>query len=315
MTTDVEIPATSEAPSAAPASRDRLVLLANKSMRARRRPGAIAAVYLWQLAAGAVLAAPAASVVRATWSSHPDGDGPLFADGGLELLEMVMRPDRAGAAISSHVTLLSVAFWLASVLPLSFLLFSIAHTTADVRAPRAKQLLPRVVQTVIPMLALLGMATTAMLVTGGLGVWLGAAAMSKLEASLGEARGDQLGALAFVVLLAPAASVGVVHDLARAAVVRFRMGPLDAVRVGAKTFVRQPARLLWSWAWRALAGLAPVVLAALVATRLGGRAGAALAALFVLHQLVVASRVALRASWLARALRAVDSAYKVVSRR
>jgi hypothetical protein len=315
MTTDIDIPITTDVPSSAPPSRERLVLLANESMRARRRVGAIAAVYLWHLAAGALLAAPVASVVRVTWSNHPDGDGPLFADGGLELLEMVMRPDRAGAALSSHVALISVVLWVLSVVPLSFLLFAIAHTTVDLRAPRAKQLLPRVVQTVIPMLALLGLATVVSLVLGGLGLWLGSVAMTKLEAWLGEARGDQLGVLVGLALLAPAASVGVVHDLARAAVVRFRVGPLEGARIGAKTFARHPARLLWSWLWRALAALVPALAMAFVAIRLGGRLGIVLLVLFVLHQLVVASRVALRASWLARALRAVDASYKVVSKR
>lgn len=312
---EIEIPITSEVPSAAPPSRDRLVLLANESIRARRRPGAVALVYLWHLVAGALLAAPAAAVVRATWSAHPDGDGPLFADGGLELLETAMRLERAGTAISSHVVLLSFALWLASVLPLAYLLFSIVHTTADLRAPRAKVLLPRVVQAAIPMLILLGLATVATLVTGGVGLLLASAAMSKLESSLGEARGDQLGVLVGLVLLAPAASVGVVHDLARAAVVRFRAGPLEAARIGAKTFLRQPARLLWSWVWRALVGLVVLVAVGAIATRLGGRPGAPLAALFVLHQAVMGARVALRASWLARALRAVDAAYKVASRR
>jgi hypothetical protein len=42
---------------------------------------------------------------------------------------------------------------------------------------------------------------------------------------------------------------------------------------------------------------------AAAAARLGGREGIALAALALVHQLGVLARVALRASWLARALR------------
>jgi hypothetical protein len=52
----------------------------------------------------------------------------------------------------------------------------------------------------------------------------------------------------------------------------------------------------------------PLVFGALLSNRIGGRGGAALVTLFVLHQLVVGARVALRASWMARAMRAVDAA-------
>jgi hypothetical protein len=42
------------------------------------------------------------------------------------------------------------------------------------------------------------------------------------------------------------------------------------------------------------------------------RGGAALFVLFALHQLMIGVRVALHASWLAKALRAVDYAHRVV---
>lgn len=288
-------------------SRERLVLLTSGSMRARRRPGAIAAVYLWQLVTGAVLLGPAASVVRATWSSHPDGDGPLFADGGLDLVELVLHPGNAGPSLFSHIALLSAVAWAASVVPLSFLLFALAHTTVTLDAPRARHLLPRVAETVVPLLVLLGLSSALLLALGGAGLWLGAAATRALESALGEAWGDALGVLAGLVFLVPAACVGVVHDLASAAVVRWRAGPAQALRVAAAAFGHAPAHLVWSWLWRALAALVPVGAMAVVAIRLGGRPGGVLGVLFVLHQLVVFSRVALRASWLARALRAVDS--------
>jgi hypothetical protein len=53
----------------------------------------------------------------------------------------------------------------------------------------------------------------------------------------------------------------------------------------------------------------------LVADRVGGRGGFALFFLFVIHQLAIGTRVALRASWLARALRDVDQAHRVVAQR
>jgi hypothetical protein len=57
-----------------------------------------------------------------------------------------------------------------------------------------------------------------------------------------------------------------------------------------------------------------VAVGALVAARLGGRGGGALVALLLVHQLVLFARVALRASWLAKAARAVDRAHRVVRR-
>ena len=54
-----------------------------------------------------------------------------------------------------------------------------------------------------------------------------------------------------------------------------------------------------------------MVIGAVVASKIGGRGGGALLALTAIHQLVVLTRVALRASWLAKALRLVDKAHRV----
>jgi hypothetical protein len=51
---------------------------------------------------------------------------------------------------------------------------------------------------------------------------------------------------------------------------------------------------------------------AFVAGRLGGRGGGALFVVAALHQLVILARVALRASWLAKAMRLVDDAHRVL---
>jgi hypothetical protein len=129
---------------------------------------------------------------------------------------------------------------------------------------------------------------------------------------MGEARAQQLEGVVLVVFLGLASAVGVVHDLARAAVVRFKVKGLRAFVLGARTFRLAPLSLWWSWAWRSVAAVAPVVAAAAVAGKLGGRGGAALVFLLLLHQAVVAVRVALRTSWLARALRGVDGALRRV---
>jgi hypothetical protein len=107
----------------------------------------------------------------------------------------------------------------------------------------------------------------------------------------------------------------VVLDLARAAIVRDAgLTPAAAlcppggtllVR-GARTALRASRRALLravgAWAWRAALGLALLGAGAAAAQALGGRGGWALAGLWLIHQGVVLGRVALRASWLARAL-------------
>ncbi len=129
---------------------------------------------------------------------------------------------------------------------------------------------------------------------------------------MGEARAEQLQGLVLALFLVAASAIGVAHDLARAAVVRFDVPGTRAVVLGSRTLRLAPLPLWWSWAWRALASVAPVVAVATVAGRLGARGAAALFFLFVLHQSVVLARVALRASWLAKALRAVDGALRRV---
>src|SRR5262249_7964259 len=101
----------------------------------------------------------------------------------------------------------------------------------------------------------------------------------------------------------------------RASVIRFRQNAWGAVKMGVKTFARRPSRLVWSWLWRSGASLIPAIAAAALSSRIGARSGFALFALFLMHQAVIVARVALRASWLARAMRAVDATFHIVSQR
>jgi hypothetical protein len=109
-----------------------------------------------------------------------------------------------------------------------------------------------------------------------------------------------------LLFLGAASTIGVLLDLTRAAAVRLGVRALRGLVLGVAAFRHSPVRLWWSWAWRAAAGVAPVIVAAGIANRLGGRGGLALVALALAHQAVAFSRVALHASWLACALRAVD---------
>jgi hypothetical protein len=133
-----------------------------------------------------------------------------------------------------------------------------------------------------------------------------------LESSLGEARAQQIAAATTVLLLLPTLVAGVVHDLARAAAIRFEVNATRALRLALNALGHGMLASLWSWGWRNAIAWTPVAMGALLAGRLGGRAGGALFALAILHQLVVLARVALRASWLAKAMRLVDDAHRVL---
>jgi hypothetical protein len=124
--------------------------------------------------------------------------------------------------------------------------------------------------------------------------------------TLGDVKADLVEVSLLGVGLFLVALVGVTQDLARAAVVRFGTGAADALRLAVRAFAPAAWVLFWSWGWRALASLVPVACGAVLAARIGGRGGKALIALFAIHQMVIAARVALRASWLAKAMRIVD---------
>ena len=192
----------------------------------------------------------------------------------------------------------------ADLVPLGALLASMAYVTRDRRSPPMRTVLARGAAAFPTFASLFLMASMFEAFFAGFALLVALVVNEGAAEKLGEARSDQLAGLVTLVLFGLAGVVGVLHDLARAAAVRFRVKTLRSWRFAFNALARAPLPILWSWAWRALAGWAPVVVGALVAARLGGRGGGALVALFLVHQLVLVVRVALRASWLAKGLRA-----------
>jgi hypothetical protein len=286
---------------------DGLVLLANDSMRARRRPGIILFVWIWEALVALVAAWPIAAVIHGAYGHHPAGDAPLWNPGGQEIIDLFQHIARGRPALGVGIagTILISAF--GGVIPLAALLTSMAYVTREPRAPRLRQLANRALAAAPALLVLLVIMLSVQGLVGGLGLAVAGALDSELSASFGEPRADLVvvALLLFVGLLV--ALLGVVHDLAQAAAVRFRGGAFGSLRSALGALRLAPFGTFWSWAWRALAAIVPVGVVALVAERLGGREGMALVVLVVLHQLTLLVRVALRASWLAKALRSVDA--------
>lgn len=289
-----------------------LVLLTTPSMRARRHPRAVLAVWAWESLLALLASWPIASLVHAVYGTDPRGDAPLWAPGGHSLLDFLLHEQHALRGASTSVLLLVLVGAVAGLVPMAALMTSIAYATRDRRFPGFVRCVTEGLRDFRPMLVLLVVAGILQAVVVGAGAGAGSVVDGWAHSSMGEARANQLQALVFALFLLGASAIGVAHDLARAAVVRFDVSGARALMLGARTLRLAPVPLWWSWAWRALASIAPIVAVAPVAGRLTGRSGAALFFLFLLHQSVVLARVALRASWLAKALRAVDGALRRV---
>jgi len=289
-----------------------LVLLTTASMRARRHPRAVLAVWAWESVLALLAAWPAASLVRAAYGDDPRGDAPLWTPGGHALLDFALSEQHGLRGVTTGAVLVLVVGAVGGLVPMAALMTSIAYATRERRAAGFIRCLTEGLRRFRPMLVLLVVALVAQALVLGVGAAAGTLVESWAHGSMGEARAEQLQGFVLALFLLGASAVGVAHDLARAAVVRFEVRGARALVLGVRTLRLAPLPLWWSWAWRALASVAPVVAVAAVAGPLGSRGAAALLFLVVLHQSVVLARVAFRASWLAKALRAVDGALRRV---
>lgn len=289
----------------------RLVLLANSAMRARRRPAAIVVAWGFELVLAAAVSWPLASYVNGAYGAHPLGDAPLYRPGGLALADLVIRMKAVLPSLTAHVSPLLGLGAVLGLLPIALLVVQIAYATPSRKPPPLKLSLARAwgaVPRLVTLLIAMGFVEGLLLLGGILAA--GATAQGT-EHSLGEARSQQLGAVVFFVFAIVVAAAGVLHDVARTAAIRFDVGALRALRLAGNAMRRGVLALMWSWTWRAVIGLLPVVIAAALSAKLAGHGAAAFWAIALIHQLVILTRVALRASWLAKALRVVDDAHKV----
>jgi hypothetical protein len=237
----------------------------------------------------------------------------LFDDGGWALLALRAPWQHVQPGVSNLVVLVVASGAVFGLVPLSALLTSISHATPDMRAPRARHLAPYIVATFPTLLYLLALGTALELALLGLSMWAFGATREALQPKYGDSRADQIAVLAGLGALLVTSVVSVVHDLARAAAARFRGTTWRSVRAALVTMRRGFFRVWWSWAWRALASALLVVVVAWLVPRFGSHSSTTKGVLVIaiIHQTVALARSGLRASWLARALRAVDALKKV----
>jgi hypothetical protein len=277
--------------------------------RASCFPWLVAGLWAWRTALATLVAGPAAALAGTTFPAPPAGDGLLWEPGAHALLFFALREAHGVLALARSAAIVLAFGAIVGLLPLCMVLVVIAqrdgHGTG--RGPRLARATAIAIHR-LPALALLavamGAAEAAIVGAGVLTSQLATALASNVVAqATAELVGGALG-LAFVpVLLA----IGVAHDLARAAVVRFRAGAMRAFFLGMRAWRAAPWTIAWAWSWRSALALAPVLLAAVLAMHIGGGGGiASVVGLAIAHQATTALRVTLRVSWLAKALRSIS---------
>jgi hypothetical protein len=276
-------------------------------IRVWRRPGALLLFWAWRWLAAWWLATPIVDAVAATGlGRHPRGDAALFEAGGLHLFEVVRLTLGALPAVAETSVALLLIAGFAGLVPLAALLVALAHDGRLRFLPWASKALEH-----FPAFALLTGATW--LVQGAvlvLSVLVFSGVRAALSPRVDERTADLSALFAGGAVLVGAALVSVLHDLARAAVVRREIRAGSALRLGLRTLRNRPGRTALAWLVPALLSLLAVTVAAVVTGRLAverGGSGAVTSAWWV-HQLAVFALVALRAAWLVRALRLVDGA-------
>lgn len=297
-----------ETPKVAGLHEDDLEPVPASEMRARRHPLAIGAMFLYELAAGYVIAAPVHAWARSAFGGHPYGDETLFRPGGYALLNWLDTDGSELAIVFRTTWMLLLVFALGSNLVTA----GVVATLATRGGKRLSNALRVGASSFFPILAA-GVVFGA--IQGfflGLGFFLSSGLDHKLQASYGDERAWVARLALFAVFCVFVLASGVAGDLARVTIARdiaqgtaekpLREGIVTAMR----TARRKMGRAMLAWGWRAAISTALVGVGALLGDLTSGRAGGPLWLLFFAHQGIVFARAALRTSWLANALRLVD---------
>ena len=282
-----------------------LVPRPSDTILARRRPGVVAGLWAWQTLLAVGVALPTVSFVCASYGACSAGETLLLQSDGRPLLDLLWRGARNLAALSTTTEIVLAVGLVVGVLPCAAAMIAIAYARRGGGSAGPLRSLVGAFRA-LPTMWVLGAVVT---IAQGCLLGFGAGALTLidgwLDASLGLARAQRLDMAVGLVFVLAASGFGVVHDLARAAVVRLDARAAQALALGAAAFGQNPLAVWWSWAWRALVGLVPAFACAAATTAVASRAGWTLVAIAVLHQSAVVSRAALRTSWLAFALRRV----------
>lgn len=272
-----------------------------RRIAAWRHPGLVLLVYAHRAAFGALAAAPLAVHVATLAGGHPRGDGLLFDPGGVWLLEAGRLALPALPALGAQAAGIVVLAAALGLVPLAVLLVGLSageRLGARATAAQAASRLGTLALLLVTAWAAEGIVAVLILLAG-------APAIARL--GLDPPGEDRAHVLLVGLALVVVAIFGVVHDLARVACVRRRAGWYSAASMAISVWRRAPLRSTWAWAWRGALGLAALAAALVLHGRLVETAPARVGLSALVHQSAVLFAVAMRASWLAAAMRLVDA--------
>ncbi|WP_437613973.1 hypothetical protein WMF20_13945 [Sorangium sp. So ce834] len=267
---------------------------------AHERLGAVGLYFGYRALASLVVAAPLSVFAAQVVGDHPRGDAILFDPGGLMLSELARLGARAAGAFAAQLgggALLAAALGL---VPLALLLAALSQP-----GPLSAQAVGgRAARALGPLALLWGVALAAQVTAAALVLLPGTKLCAALF-SVPRSRDLAAGAVA-AVALAHVAAIGLLHDLARAALVAEQRGFYTAVARGLDALRAAPLAAAWACASRG--ALAAVALAggAWGVHLAGAGTGPRVASAFAAQLAALAAAAYLRASWLAAALRLVD---------
>ena len=271
------------------------------NISARQRPWVIVVIATSRLLCGFCLAWPLASLISASGIGlRPDGDRALFEGGGYLLLELLrLQGSALGAVLRGLVPVFGLGLVLTAACNAALL---VALNTSG-RLSRSDWLARTAAR--VPGIVVLGIATTlGQLVLIVAGVLLSDAVPEPLASPVTTTLGQ---AAVWLITATLSAALGGFSDVARAALVRYDAGLREGLSRAVSCLRHRPLRSCFGWFPYALALLAVVALASKLTSAVDvSRSGAwRVAAVFLVHQLVVLVAVAARAAWFARVLRLI----------
>ncbi|WP_437727278.1 hypothetical protein [Sorangium sp. So ce861] len=269
---------------------------------AHERLGAVALYFGYRALASLVVAAPLSVLAAQVVGDHPRGDAILFDPGGLMLSELVRLGAPAAGALAAQLgagALLAAALGL---VPLAVLLAALSQA-----GPLSAQaVVGRAARALGPLALLWGVALAAQVTAAALVLLPGTSLCAALF-SVPRSR-DLAAAAVAAVALAHVAAIGLLHDLARAALVAEQRGFYTAVARGLDALRAAPLAAAWACASRGALAAVAMAGGAWGVHLAGAGTGPRVAAAFAAQLAALAAAAYLRASWLAAALRLVDRA-------
>ena len=155
---------------------DEVVPREPSAIRARSRPGALVAVWMWQSALALIGSWPAAALVRGAYGRDPRGDALLWDGGSLALLGFLSREANGARAAIGAAGVALVIGAIVGLLPMGALTISMAHATRDGRAIGAARAVGGALHTFRPFALLLVVIGVAQAVAGAAAILIGEAA-------------------------------------------------------------------------------------------------------------------------------------------